>query len=833
MTIAPVTTFDKGCIVRVKLHNFLTYTDVEFRPGPRLNVIMGPNGTGARMALPDAFNMFIAGKSSIVCAIAIGLGASPKVLGRGDTLSEFVRTGCEEAMTEIDLMGEAGAVTTIRRDIQKSSRGQSKWKVNGRSTTEPDVRKLVEIEFNIQIANLCTFLPQEKVGEFSAFDDIGLLRETERAVGGRALVEQHDALIVAQREINERQRREEGLREKLDDLYEQKKALMPEMDRLERRQEHLDAAELCRKRIMWLDFEAKKDEAAAARDEEREKREEYDRALKVIEPLQEKSRLAKDAVDRIQEIFVERSTKTAELARVTRKFGEEMEKYTASIENAKASFENVKTRNKKTEDKLILAEKQLAEERKELEQFMNSVLPRRGDDEPSSVNAVLDEKRQEMKRLKPAVNAAQKVYDEDCEHINKIKDKLKLAQRSLTLSGRELSNLDDVATQRLQNFSRINQVAHEAAKLKTWIDENAGLFVKPILGPVGLEVTGAPTKLHKTIVEAHVGHWLWTSFVCQTKKDYDTLHQSREKLNYMLPGVHVVAEVKPIERPVTEVVMNNVLKSCGIEGYVDELIQGTPPQIVDMLNSQARLCSAMYGSAKEIEANIPAIERQFSKSYVYYAYRKFGRNETDVDLLRYSGVKSRYANVFSTSVNRSDGKGYLSDAVDPADRDRAVQRYSQADKVYKQHSDACAEANARLEKSKKVLDAAKVELSAVQEWVSKVKAASSQVSNAEKKVRQFKADLVRNKRTDEADRARAKCEMEKNLKLLTTRMTEQAANQKAIIKATVKSASPLVAKDARIRCRACVVVVRAVKYSTRCPRFKRLSSGGEGKKSRK
>lgn len=735
------------------------------------------------------------GKSSVVCAIAIGLGASPKVLGRGDTLSEFVRTGCEEAMTEIDLMGEAGAVTTIRRDIHKSSRGQSKWKINDRSATEPDVRKLVETEFNIQIANLCTFLPQEKVGEFSAFDDIGLLRETERAVGGRALVEQHDSLIAAQREVNERQRREEGLREKLDDLQEQKKALMPEMDRLERRQEHLDAAELCRKRIIWLDFELKKDEAAAARDEEREKRGEYDRALKVIEPLQEKARLAKDAVDRTQEIFVERSTKTAELARVARKFAEDIEKYTASIENAKASFENVKTRNKKTEDKLTLAEKQLAEQTKELEQFVNSVWPHRRDDKPPNVENILEEKRQEMKRLKPAVNAAQGVYDEDCEHVNKIKDKMKLAQRSLTMSGKELSNLDDVATQRLRNFSRINQVAHEAAKLKTWIDENAGIFVKPILGPVGLEVTGASSKLHKTIVEAHVGHWLWTSFVCQTKKDYDTLHHSREKLNYMLPGVHVVAEVKPIERPVTDIVMNDVLKSCGIEGYVDELIQGTPPQIIDMLNSQARVCSAMYGSAKEIEANIPAIEHQFSRSFVYYAYKRSSRNEADVELLRYSGVKSRYANVFSTSVNRSDGKGYLSDAVDPADRDRADQRFRQAEKVYKQHADACAEANLRLEKSKKVLDAAKSDLSAIQEWMSKVKGAISQVSNAEKKVRQLKADIVRNKRSDEADRARAKGEMEKNLKLLTTRMAEQAANQKAIIKATIRSAAPLIAKD--------------------------------------
>ena len=48
-----------GSIVRVKLENFVTYTSVEFFPGPSLNMVIGPNGTG---------------KSTLVCAICLGLG---------------------------------------------------------------------------------------------------------------------------------------------------------------------------------------------------------------------------------------------------------------------------------------------------------------------------------------------------------------------------------------------------------------------------------------------------------------------------------------------------------------------------------------------------------------------------------------------------------------------------------------------------------------------------------------------------------------------------------------------------------------------------------------
>lgn len=53
-----------GSIVRAALKNFVTYTSVEFHPGPSLNMVIGPNGTG---------------KSTLVCAICLGLGWDPKV----------------------------------------------------------------------------------------------------------------------------------------------------------------------------------------------------------------------------------------------------------------------------------------------------------------------------------------------------------------------------------------------------------------------------------------------------------------------------------------------------------------------------------------------------------------------------------------------------------------------------------------------------------------------------------------------------------------------------------------------------------------------------------
>ena len=48
----------------ISIFKVVTYDFVEFNPGPYLNMIIGPNGTG---------------KSSIACAIALGLNFSPSV----------------------------------------------------------------------------------------------------------------------------------------------------------------------------------------------------------------------------------------------------------------------------------------------------------------------------------------------------------------------------------------------------------------------------------------------------------------------------------------------------------------------------------------------------------------------------------------------------------------------------------------------------------------------------------------------------------------------------------------------------------------------------------
>jgi chromosome segregation ATPase len=127
-----------GSIVRVQLKNFVTYDFVEFRPGPYLNMILGPNGTG---------------KSSIACALCLGLNFPPAVLGRAAEVSSFVKDQQGSGHIEIELKSPAGEENIIiRRELVANSK-TTKFTINKKSASGAQVTERIAA-LNIQVGNL-------------------------------------------------------------------------------------------------------------------------------------------------------------------------------------------------------------------------------------------------------------------------------------------------------------------------------------------------------------------------------------------------------------------------------------------------------------------------------------------------------------------------------------------------------------------------------------------------------------------------------------------------------------------------------------------------------
>jgi chromosome segregation ATPase len=148
-------------------------------------MIIGPNGTG---------------KSSIACAIALGLNWPPSILGRASELNSFVKIGATDGYIEIELKGKIGKKNlVVRRNLSSTSKG-STYHLSGQAATGREVTQKMN-ELNVQVGNLCSFLPQDKVSEFAHMSPQQLLRETQRAAGDPRLTNWHDTLITAGKEM--------------------------------------------------------------------------------------------------------------------------------------------------------------------------------------------------------------------------------------------------------------------------------------------------------------------------------------------------------------------------------------------------------------------------------------------------------------------------------------------------------------------------------------------------------------------------------------------------------------------------------------------------------
>lgn len=155
-----------------------------YYPGAYLNIILGPNGTG---------------KSTLVAAIVLGMGGQPKTLSRSQNvlfhlmglllstkmwkyqfqIGDYVKNGKERAEIDIVLFKDANRKSKFRRVFNIS--GQNKYFVDN---VEFAPKKFLEhvAQFNVQINNLCQFLPQDRVQDFAKMNPQELLLNTQSSV---------------------------------------------------------------------------------------------------------------------------------------------------------------------------------------------------------------------------------------------------------------------------------------------------------------------------------------------------------------------------------------------------------------------------------------------------------------------------------------------------------------------------------------------------------------------------------------------------------------------------------------------------------------------------
>ncbi|CCU99378.1 unnamed protein product [Malassezia sympodialis ATCC 42132] len=245
-----------GVIERVDMINFMCHRHLSIRLGPRINFIIGHNGSG---------------KSAILTAITIALGGKANTTSRGSSLKDFIREGASAGEVRVLLRNHGadafradvyGDAITIERRLHADGGGA--WKIrsaDGRvvSTRREELDAICD-HANIQVDNPMNILSQDAARQF-----LGSSQAEDKYsffLRGTQLTQLAQEYELIQTNIQRMRRAMTLTEDALPDLERAARdanARWQEIEQMRRAQEKLDAL---KEELVWSQVIAKEKELA-------------------------------------------------------------------------------------------------------------------------------------------------------------------------------------------------------------------------------------------------------------------------------------------------------------------------------------------------------------------------------------------------------------------------------------------------------------------------------------------------------------------------------------------------------------------------------------------
>lgn len=561
--------YEPGAIRKVTLENFVTYKHAVFSIGPSLNMIIGPNGSG---------------KSTIVCAICLALGGKPEILGRAKAPVDFIRHGEETATIAIELQNHikpsTKATVTLTRTISKSS---STWRIDRRSCTAKDVIRKVA-EFNIQIDNLCQFLPQDKVASFAGLPSTELLLETERAVGSERMVKNHKNLIVLDDNHQRLQKELEISKEKLEKAEELQAADQELIDKINERENTIRELEVVKVCIDALEYRE----------------------------IQKQKVHADSSLKTAQERFDEMSAKKNEFEEKAREFSEKHDEITGRMDQVQAKRQQVQERfsnacsNLDSEElKLKSLKARYASVKKSMEHRAEMIreVSKKIDGLKESLKAAPEPDKQEKVQIDEELTQLRNEISSIRTEVTEIEDKqapfirkLNAARASLRQEEQHKSTIRSLSERRLNalKFGKTPQMK-DTYEAIIWLhkDENRALFRERILEPPMVTLNYKDNGLLDLASAAIDGNTMLT-FTAQNREDYVTF--SREVIDKMKFNISIREYSKTDYPKLSDQIRpfgTKELQSYGLSGVILDFLEGPAP-VLNMLCHSCKVNAIPY-----------------------------------------------------------------------------------------------------------------------------------------------------------------------------------------------------------------------------------------------
>ncbi|CAK7206660.1 Structural maintenance of chromosomes protein 5 [Sporothrix eucalyptigena] len=545
-------TFQPGAIVRVTLDNFVTYEHAEFDPGPSLNLVIGPNGTG---------------KSSLVCAICLGLGFPSNVLGRATTFGDFVKHGRTHAVVEIELQARADELDNhvVRLRINREDNSRKFW-LNGREVPHKRVQSLMA-ELRIQVDNLCQFLPQDRVAEFAGLNSVDLLAKTLEAAAPIEMKEMQASLRNIYHEQRDAEQQIRVDTERLRQLESRHSTQQADVERYREREEIQQAIEDlidCKPFVHYYENKRKHREL-------KEKRRRANRDLADLMARLEPSLQAISQKETYQEeLKAALMARTAVLQSAEQAVGQALanvERYEDRIQAANTQYA---TKGEAREKK----RKEMATTRQRITALEARVKNKPPEFVASEWNTKIRDKEHQRREL-----------EQERGEIKSEMERIKAEGHQVQIDKRQVeSEINALDSQRGQQISFLRRNAPDVANGWQWLEKNKDHFSKEIFGPP-LVTCSIKDPRYSDQVQSLFQQDDFLCFTTQTVEDHKKLSaQFYQEMGLSVTIRTCTTSFDSFRPPVSP----DQLTAMGFEGTAIDFLDGPEP-VLAMLCTERRL----------------------------------------------------------------------------------------------------------------------------------------------------------------------------------------------------------------------------------------------------
>ncbi|XP_050842809.1 structural maintenance of chromosomes protein 5 isoform X3 [Serinus canaria] len=473
----------------------------------------------------------------------------------------------------------------------------SVWFLNGKPATLKTVEEQIA-DFNIQVDNLCQFLPQDKVGEFTKLSKIELLEATEKSIGSPEMYQFHCEL----KNFREKERELESLcREKTASLEKMKQRVERYKQDVERYHEckrHVDLIEMLERKRPWVEYENVREQ----HEEVKQCRNQVKKELKSLREMQAPwTRKIQEAQENLNNLDMKTRDNTAEIRSIFQKCKEKQD----ALEMKDKQIEEINQAFRMKKDEETNRQKKIHQTQNIIEEWQNELNTMAVCE---NLQPQIDAVNTELKKLQEEkANIDNDVSDLRAEKNNQEREEKRIIDR--------LGQLNNIMHMKEENLKMRFRDTHSALM---WLRNNKDKFKKQTCEPMMLEINMKDSR-HAKYVENHISSNDMRAFVFECQEDMETFlvevrdHQ-KLRVNAVCAPAESCAENLP-SRPIEE------LHRYGFYSYLRELFDAPSP-VMNYLCNQYRVHDVPVGTQKTRDM-IERIIQETNLKHIYTAEERY------------------------------------------------------------------------------------------------------------------------------------------------------------------------------------------------------------------